>query len=160
MFFRLSQFSRLRCFLVFRFSWLFSILHTITTQSINLTVAVISPKGWLLSLLLEADLLLSFLLGAGLLIVFNIEVSEAAIYWSLRWIANKNWQSWEKLGSPVQTLVQAISWPLWFALLPYLFLWIILHIWGNKPHLDENDISLGWQKESISRIGLESSAQP
>ena len=35
--------------------------------------------GLLSSFLLEADLLPSFLLGAGLLVVFNIEVSGAAI---------------------------------------------------------------------------------
>ena len=30
----------------------------------------------------------------------------------------------------------------------------------NKHHLDENNISLGWQKESISEVGLEPSIWP
>ena len=37
---------------------------------------------------------------------------------------------------------------------------MILYISGNKPHPDENNTSLGWQKESISGVGLELSAQP
>ena len=47
-----------------------------------LTLSLLSffpETGMLLSFLLKADLLLSFLLGAGSLVVFNIEISGAAI---------------------------------------------------------------------------------
>ena len=31
---------------------------------------------------------------------------------------------------------------------------------GNKFYLDKNDIFSGWQRKSISKVGLEPSAQP
>ena len=37
---------------------------------------------------------------------------------------------------------------------------MILYTLGNKPHPDKNDTSLGWQRRSISGVGLESSAPP
>ena len=42
---------------------------------------------------------------SGDLVVFNIEVSRAAILLELGWIVNRNWQSLEKLGYLVLTLV-------------------------------------------------------
>ena len=35
-----------------------------------------------------------------------------------------------------------------------------LHILGNKPHPDENNIFLDWQRTNISGVGLEPSIQP
>ena len=35
-----------------------------------------------------------------------------------------------------------------------------LHTPGNRSHLDENNISSGWQRGSISRAGLGPSEQP
>ena len=37
---------------------------------------------------------------------------------------------------------------------------MILYTPGTKPYLDENDMSSGWQKGSISGVGLEPGAQP
>ena len=37
---------------------------------------------------------------------------------------------------------------------------MILHIPANKPHPDENNTSSGWQKGSISGIGLYPSTKP
>ena len=35
----------------------------------------------------------------------------------------------------------------------------MLYILRNKPYLDENNISLGWEKKSISRVALKYSIQ-